>query len=509
MMSASIKKKQTSFGLGNCINYGTEIGIGLPIEVDINRPLVFCHPAAGRYYHSSMSLFEDINHPFMQILVDFGDYYPSSYPFAVDAANFSKYHRLPDSSNGHAIFRKASLSNPHWQMHVIGEAYDYLSSSPPIDILYVDWFSWLERFIEIGENSFCDMMSQYVHKIRDGGLIIIDNKHENIEQWFNFPKQRTRITENSEIEFQSQIEWLGYDFNDESKTFSANVIKVFHDSNGELGDKNWFEEIKQWFWNSIPEMALTKTQIKTMIEKKQQESIHHLAVTWDEWHKTWSDVYMDLDEQYLEPIPPIKAWPSDSYLDYLKWLEKNPNLLFQDFEKRSYVMKSNNFKLTLIHGDIIELAPSLYSEDAAIAVRNNLQQRIISRCSWWKNQATVLQSGNYWDYSQVKGLIWSGENSTPDLAKLLIEQSTKQPYMDLFPKMKPFKCRKIITISHGNACLKQLMESCQNLYSQSVNLYFPISESIELIVVHKDDSDYEEIELNDLWRKVKQALKLD
>ena len=53
------------------------------------------------------------------------------------------------------------------------------------------------------------------------------------------------------------------------------------------------------------------------------------------------------------------------------------------------------------------------------------------------------------------------------------------------------------------------MESCQNLYSQSVNLYFPISESIELIVVHKDDSDYEEIELNDLWRKVKQSLKLD
>jgi hypothetical protein len=71
--------------------------------------------------------------------------------------------------------------------------------------------------------------------------------------------------------------------------------------------------------------------------------------------------------------------------------------------------------------------------------------------------------------------------------------------------MKPFKCRKIITISHGNACLKQLMESCQNLYSQSVNLYFPFSESIELIVVHKDESDYEEIELNDLWRKVNQA----
>ena len=35
--------------------------------------------------------------------------------------------------------------------------------------------------------------------------------------------------------------------------------------------------------------------------------------------------------------------------------------------------------------------------------------------------------------------------------------------------------------------------------------YMPFSESIELIVVHKDESDYEEIELNDLWIKVNQA----
>ena len=502
MMSASIRKSDTYFGFGNCVNYGTEIGIGLPINVDLNRPLVFCHPAAGRYYHSSMSLFEDTNHPFMQILVDYGDCYPSSYPFAVDVANFSKYHRLPDSSNGDAIFRKSSLSNPHWQMHVIGEAYEYLSNSPPIDILYVDWFSWLERFIEKGDNSFCEMISNYIHKIRDGGLIIVDNKHEHIEHWFNFPKQRTRITENSEIEFNCQIEWLGYDLNDEVKTFSANVIKVFHDSKGELGDKNWFEEIKQWFWNSIPEMALTHSQINTMIENEQQESIHHLAVTWDDWHKTWRDVYMDLDEPYLHPIPPIKAWPRDSYLDYLKWLEKNPDLLFQDIKKRSYLMKQNKFKLTLIHGDIIELAPSLYSEDAAIAVRNNLQQRIISRCTWWKNQATVLQSGKLWNYTEIKGLIWSGNNSTPDLTKLLIEQSIKQPYMELFPKMKPFKCRKIITISHGKACLEQLMISCQNFFNQNRNSIFPTNDPIELIVIHKDENDYQDIELSNFWEKV-------
>tara|TARA_B100000214_G_scaffold235_1_gene149 strand:- start:236 stop:733 length:498 start_codon:yes stop_codon:yes gene_type:complete len=164
-------------------------------------------------------------------------------------------------------------------------------------------------------------------------------------------------------------------------------------------------------------------------------------------------------------------------------------------------MKNKKFKLTLIHGDIVQLAPSLYSKDAAIAVRNNLQQRIISRCSWWKGQTTVIQSGRYWDYTQLKGIIWSGNNSTPDLPKLLIEQSIKQPYMDLFPKMKPFKCRKVITISHGNACLEQLMKSCQNLFTQNQNSNFQMSELFELVVIHKDESDYEEIELNDLWIK--------
>ncbi len=500
MMSAF--GKDTNFGFGNCVNYGTEFGLGLPIEVDLNRPLVFCHPAAGRYYNSSLSLFEDTNHPFMQILVDYGDYYPSTYPFAVDAANFSKFHRLPDSSDGAAVFRKASLGNPHWQMHVIGEAFEYLINSPPVDILYIDWFSWLDRFIESPDSSFCDMISHYVHKIRDGGLIIIDNKHENIKQWFNFPKQRTKVTEDSEIEFQCTIEWLGSDFNDEIKTFSANVVKVFHNSEGKLGDKNWFEEIKQWFWKSIPEMALTSSQIKTMIDNKQKESIHHLAVTWDDWHQTWRDVYIDLEQPYLEPIPPIKAWPRDSYLDYLRWLKNNPDLLLQEIKKRTYLMKHNNFKLTLIHGDIIQLAPSLYSNEAAIAVRNNLQQRIISRCSWWKGQTTVLQSGKFWDYTQIKGVIWSGENSTPNLTELLIQQSIKQPYMDLFPKMKPFKCRKIITISHGNASLRQLMESCQEMFENEENSDFLFGEPIELIVIYKDLDDYQEFEVGIGWEKL-------
>ena len=503
MMSSSVRKFNSKFGFGDCINYGPEIGIGLPIDIDKNRPLVVCHPAAGTYYHSSMSLFEDTNHPFMHILVDFGDYYPSTYPYVVDSINHAIYHRLPDSSDGNAIFRKASSSNPHWQMHVVAEAYEFLSKSPPIDILYVDWMTWLDKFIVNRKTSFCDMISHYIHKIRDGGLIIIDDKHENIEQWFNFPKKRTRISEDSEIEFQCQIEWLGTDLEDKMKSYSAKVIKVYHDSDGKLGSNDWFDEIKQWFWNSIPEMALDQSQISRMIENKQNESIHHLAVTWEDWHDTWRDVYMDLNEPYLHPVPPIKAWPKDSYLKYLKWLNENPKLLFEKMKKRTYQLQNYNFKLTLIHGDIVELAPTLYCRDGAIAVRENLQQRIISRCPWWKNQATVLQRGKLWNYNPIKGgLIWSGNNSTPDLTRLLIEQSIKQPYMELFPSVKPFKCRKIITISHSKACLKQLMDVCEEFFKTEKKLDIFTDELIELIIVHRDKKDYQEFDIMSNWEKI-------
>ena len=502
MMASTIERNGSLMGFGNCINYRQELGVGLPIDVDKGRPLVIAHPAAGIYYHSSMSLFEDTEHPFLHVMVDYGDYYPNTYPYSMDSANHALYHRLPDSSLGHNVFRKASISTPHWQMHVIGEAYEYLSKAPPLDILYVDWFTWLDEFIVKPETSFCDMMSHYVHKIRDGGLIIIDDKHENIEQWNNYPKERTKITNDSEIEYLCHIEWLGTNWQDEMTSYSAKVLKVHHNVESKLGQKNWFDEIKKWFWTTIPEFALNMPQIEKMIEHKQEESIHHLAVTWNDWHDTWRDVYMDLERPVLQPIPPFKAWPRNSYLEYLKWLKEHPKLLFEKLQKRTYELKNNNFKLTLIHGDIIELAPILYSQDAAIAVREELQQRIISRCPWWKNQATVLQSGNHWNYNPMKGLIWSGNNSTPNLSKLLIEQSIKQPYMEIFPKMKPFKCRRIITISHAEACLDKLMESCQNLFNQGEEFDFLCDEPIELIVIYKDSEDYQESDIGIDWKRI-------
>ena len=133
-------------------------------------------------------------------------------------------------------------------------------------------------------------------------------------------------------------------------------------------------------------------------------------------------------------------------------------------QKRKFKLKDHNFKLTLVEGDIVQLSPYLYSNDAAIAVRDNLKNRIISRCSWLKNQATTLQSGKNWNFNPIKKLIWSGKDATPNLTQKLIEQYIKQPNMIIHSKMKSFECRRIITISNGKGNLKELMSSCQDLY---------------------------------------------
>ena len=70
----------------------------------------------------------------------------------------------------------------------------------------------------------------------------------------------------------------------------------------------------------------------------------------------------------------------------------------------------------------------------------------------------------------------------------------------LFPKIKPFKCRRIITISHAEACLDKLMESCQNLFNQGENFDFLCDEPIELIVIYKDSEDYQESDIGNNWK---------
>ena len=502
-MSQSMARKLPLNGLGNCVTYGeaNDMGIGLPIDIDKSRPLVIAHPAAGSHYHASMSLFEDAEHPFVHLLIDFGQYCPDTWPYHTDDAHNAIYQRLHDTSEGAPVFRKTSIAVPHWQIHSVGEAYDYLSKAAPIDILYVDWMTWLDKFIIDDKTALADMMAHYADKIRDGGLVIFDHKHKSMGEdgcrWYNHPGGTFPIGEHALMEEVCTIEWMGWDVSNDINTFSATVFKIHHSSEGPLRNTDWNEAIKPWFWKSIPEMALNKQQVQKLIEADHSESVHPNAITWENWHDTWTTVYSEGSANstvYQTPVPSQKAWPRDSYMEYLQWLVEHPQCLQPTPQKRSYKLQGENFILNLVHGDLLELAPTLYTKHSALAVRNNLQQKIVSRCPWWKKQTTILQSKESWETNPVKGLKWSGKDATKNLAKILIEQSKAQA-MDTttyeFPYSRPtFKCRNIVTVAHGNAMLAEVMQAVEAYYEELGWDYPRPTKTLELTIVYLDENEY-------------------
>ncbi|MBT4069907.1 MAG: hypothetical protein HOE79_01535, partial [Euryarchaeota archaeon] len=502
-MSQSMARKLPLNGLGNCVTYGeaNDMGIGLPIDIDKSRPLVIAHPAAGSHYHASMSLFEDAEHPFVHLLIDFGQYCPDTWPYHTDDAHHAIYQRLHDTSEGAPVFRKTSIAVPHWQFHSVGEAYDYLSKAAPIDILYVDWMTWLDKFIIDDKTALADMMAHYADKIRDGGLVIFDHKHKSMGEdgcrWYNHPGGTFPIGEHAMMEEVCTIEWMGWDVSNDINTFSATVFKIHHSSEGPLRNTDWNEAIKPWFWKSIPEMALNKQQVQKLIEADHSESVHPNAITWENWHDTWTTVYMEgsaYSTVFQTPVPRKTAWPKDSYMEYLQWLVEHPQCLQPTPQKRSYKLQGENFILNLVHGDLLELAPTLYTKHSALAVRNNLQQKIVSRCPWWKKQTTILQSKESWETNPVKGLKWSGKDATKNLAKILIEQSKAQAMSTItyeYPYSRcRYNCRNIVTVAHGNATLAEVMQAVEAYYKQ-LGLDYPRShKTLELTIVHLDKNEY-------------------
>ncbi|MDC0341444.1 hypothetical protein OAM96_05775 [Candidatus Poseidoniaceae archaeon] len=498
-MSQSMARKLPLNGFGNCVTYGeaNDMGIGLPLEIDENRPLVIAHPAAGNYHHASMSLFEDAEHPFVHLLIDYGQYCPDTWSYHADEAHHAIYQRLHDTSEGAPVFRKTSISVPHWQIHNVGEAYEYLSKSAPIDILYVDWMTWLEKFIDNKATALPDMMTHYANKIRDGGLVILDHKHKFMGEdgcrWYNHPGGTFPIGEHAMMEEVCTIEWMGWDFSGDVQTYSATVFKIHHSSKGPLGNTDWNEAIKPWFWKSIPEMALNEQQVQKLIEADHSETIHPHATTWENWHDTWMTVHevgSAYSTVYQTPVPAQKAWPKASYMEYLQWLVEHPQCLLPTVEKRSYKLQGENFILNLIHGDLLELAPTLYTKHSALAVRNNLQQQVVNRCPWWKKQTTILQSKQSWETNPVKGLKWSGKDATKHLAKILIEQSKVQAYSATIHNLPSFECRQIVTVAHGNATLLEVMKAVEAYYEELGWEYPRPTNTLELTIVYLDENEY-------------------
>ena len=159
--------------------------------------------------------------------------------------------------------------------------------------------------------------------------------------------------------------------------------------------------------------------------------------------------------------------------------------------------------LNLVHGDLIELAPALYTKHTALAVRHKLTQQVKARCPWWMHQTTVLQTRHSWESNPISGLQWSGESATPHLAKLLIEHSKAQAHGITIHTSRSFECREIVTVAHGTATLKEVMDGVEAYYGAlGFDAPRPLS-TLELTIVYLDENEYQEhILLNNWTRRI-------
>jgi hypothetical protein len=245
-----------------------------------------------------------------------------------------------------------------------------------------------------------------------------------------------------------------------------------------------------------------------MLDEEQEETVHPNAITWENWHDTWSTVYMDGEEHgmvFKTPVPARSAWPFEAYHSYLQWLVDHPTCLPAEVTKRSYALTGEGFRLNIVYGDLVALAPALHTKHTALAVRHALQQQVVGRCPWWKHQTTVLQTKESWMPNPVVGLKWSGPTATPHLAKVLIQQAKKQSFGVIFhpflPPSKSFQCREIVTVAHGTADLSELMSAIEAYYQELGPDGVRPTYRLELTVVTRDEGEYVEQKLPPLWRR--------
>lgn len=482
-------------GLGNAFLHGESFSVGLPIEMESDRPLVMAHPAAGAHYYASFGLLADGGHPFIQVMADFGEATPDTWGYYAQEAGMATYQRLPDSAHGHKVYRKVGLATPHWQVHIQGDAYSHLKHLPPVDVLYVDWLEWLENHAQgTPPNRFANLVSAYVHHIREGGLVVLDHKHlfgpPALHPWFNCMHEAVvELTNGSRLESLGTLEWLAPNLNGEFNEHTATVFKVVHADAG-LGEVDWDEAILPWLMLTTPEASLTSDDVSALLASNAPPPVHADAETMDQWMEEWMR-YKELPENTfcsLGPMPAAHPWPQGAYARFLRWLLDHPDWLTDELKVRKYAMLGEAFTLNVVHGDLSRIAGRLHSPHSVLALRTGLAAKVVSRFPQWNHQVLSLQSPMPWMANPITGLTWSGANATPGLATTMLALAKSQPYDSLVPTVKSMQVSHLVTVAHGEASLGELMKDIKAHFD---GLPPEMGRTpMQLTVVHLDASDY-------------------
>ncbi len=483
---------------GGCIAYGAPPGFGLPIEVPEDRPLVIAHPAAAMHHHASFGLVSDAGRPFIHVVVDWASYAPGEWYVGANEASLAMWQRLPDTMHGHQVHRKVNLATPHWQIHIEGEAYGALCGMPPLDILYVDWLSWLEAHAPPPHAHFANAMSSFVHKIREGGLIVLDHKHVQMSEgqhpWYaNKGDAFVHLPNGSMLVNRGIVEWMSPDLYGEHVTHAATVYEVHHGIEGPLAQKDWEEAMEPWFWTTVPEASLSVSGVQALLDSHAHPPIHPNEPTQEQWMRDWMR-YHDEHEPgpfHLGPTPPQHAWPPGAYAAFLQWLLDHPHVLLGEVATTTYALFGEPFKLNIVHGDLLRVAPLLHGPNTVLAVRASLAQSVVARYPKWLGQVLELQSNEPWMSNPVKRLKWSGEDATPLLATTMLTLAKSQPHSPAYPSIKSMQVDHIVTVSHGTASLGEVMRAVMAYYESLPPMMGRAP--MEMTIVCLDEDDYTDV----------------
>ena len=496
MSMAAVRRNLNRWG--GCIAYGPPIEFGLPIAVPENRPLVIAHPAAAMHHHASFGLVSDAGHPFIHVMVDRGDYAPDGWDINANEAGMATWQRISDTTQGHKVYRKANRSTAHWQVHIAGEAYRTLTNLPPLDVLYMDWLEWLEEHAQQPCQQFSNAVAAFVHKVREGGLLVLDHKHKGMNEhghpWYaSLNEAYVHLPGGSLLANKGVVEWMSPDLHGEYHTHTATVYEVHHGVEGPLAQKDWEHAMQAWTWTVMPEVSMSPKSVKALLESEPTPPIHPAAKTQAQWIEDWLRQQEEHEggPAFLGPTPPFHAWPSGAYANYLQWLLDHPSLLLGGFPKSSYKFLGEAFKLHIVHGDLVRLAPALHAQGAVLAVRSPLAQKVVARCPRWLGQTLELQSPEPWMSNPVKKLKWSGEDATPHLAKTMLKLAKSQPYSLAFPGIKSMQVKHIVSVSHGTASLGEVMRAVIAYYDDLPPMMGRAP--MEMTIVCLDENDYTDV----------------
>jgi len=422
----------------------------IPLPIVDGRPLIVAHPAAGINYLAAWNVMIEHGQPFVLICDDVNPHYPDEFPFHIDFGNSEYFVRMVDSSSGDRVYRNPNLAFDNLLVHREIDAIEGLDNLPLVDILFIDWLDAIHN--QPSPSSFAKVAPLMAASVRDGGIVILDKKHEKVvPNWFDFPQEVT------ELKYIGTAEWPILDLD----IISGNEIKAeLFTVDNSSEQKGIFDFLS----TLVIERRMNKYDLqimKTRIPRRNDSTPGK-----DEWMERYLE---GLDEHGPSPIP----WPMPQVSPwkinyYKKWIQE---LIDQPENQRPVNRKVRtevigNTKVHFINDNILNHVEWLYLRNASLVLRKILLSECLKVCPLLKFRAVNLQPK--WDAPLIPKLQWSGQEATPNLTTEILKHADGE---------------MVATIAHGDATFQALLIEMMNYQGPVQNL----------IIFHLDELDYSNI----------------